>query len=77
MARARKNLDWQGMYEVCIDGEKARRYRSRGCTGESEGCSMCGDVCAVKIVNEFLIKEGDMDKGPRGGCRTLYVLWKD
>ncbi len=60
MARARKALDWPGMYDVCIDEEKARRYRARGCTEESEGCSMCGDVCAVKIVNKYLIKEGDI-----------------
>lgn len=60
MARARKALDWEGMYKVCIDEDKARRYRSRGCTEESEGCSMCGDVCAVKIVKMYM---GDEDEG--------------
>ena len=60
MARARKALDWEGMYKVCIDEDKARRYRSRGCTEESEGCSMCGDVCAVKIVKMYM---GDVDDG--------------
>lgn len=60
MARARKALDWGGMYKVCIDEDKARRYRSRGCTEESEGCSMCGDVCAVKIVKMYM---GDEDEG--------------
>ena len=54
MARARKKLDWEAMYGVCLDEDKARRYRSRGCTEESEGCSMCGDVCAVKIVNVYM-----------------------
>ncbi|MDR3074520.1 MAG: phosphomethylpyrimidine synthase ThiC [Candidatus Methanoplasma sp.] len=56
MAKARKVLDWNTMFEVCIDPEKARRYRSRGCTKEEDGCSMCGDVCAVKIVNRYLVK---------------------
>jgi phosphomethylpyrimidine synthase len=60
MAKARKELDWKSMYEVCLDEEKARRYRARGCTEEKDGCSMCGDVCAVKIVNQYLIKEGDV-----------------
>jgi phosphomethylpyrimidine synthase len=60
MARARKALDWPGMYDVCLDEEKARRYRARGCTEEKDGCSMCGDLCAVKIVNQYLIKEGDI-----------------
>ena len=60
MARARKALDWPEMYDVCLDEEKARRHRARGCTEEKDGCSMCGDLCAVKIVNQYLIKEGDI-----------------
>lgn len=61
MAKARKKLDWDSMFDICLDPEKARRYRSRGCTDKQDGCSMCGDVCAVKIVNKYLIKEGDVD----------------
>lgn len=56
MARARKALDWEAMYEVCLDREKAERYRERGCTKKEDGCSMCGDICAVKIVNRYLTK---------------------
>ena len=56
MAVARKNLDWEAMFDVCLDPEKARRYRERGCTKKEDGCSMCGDVCAVKIVNQYLTK---------------------
>jgi len=54
MAKARKKLDWNEMFEVCIDPEKAKHYRSRGCTELEEGCSMCGDVCAVKMVEKYL-----------------------
>jgi phosphomethylpyrimidine synthase len=57
MAHARKKLDWQTMFDTCIDEEKARKYRARGCTEESEGCSMCGDVCAIKIVNVYMQKD--------------------
>ena len=57
MAKARKALDWNTMFDTCIDPEKARRYRCRGCTEESEGCSMCGDVCAIKIVNTYMKKD--------------------
>lgn len=57
MARARKALDWEEMFDVCIDPVKARRYRCRGCTEEKEGCSMCGDVCAIKIVNTYMKKD--------------------
>ena len=38
MAQARKALDWEGMYREAIDPEKAREYRARGITDESEGC---------------------------------------
>jgi len=54
MAEARKKLDWDSMFSICIDEEKARRYRSRGTTEKEEGCSMCGDVCAIKIVSQYL-----------------------
>lgn len=58
MSQARKALDWEGMYREALDPEKARRYRSRGITKESDGCSMCGDVCAIKILKEYLKKDG-------------------
>ncbi|MFA6709921.1 MAG: phosphomethylpyrimidine synthase ThiC [Candidatus Methanomethylophilaceae archaeon] len=54
MANARKALDWESMFDVCLDPEKARKYRERGCTKLEDGCSMCGDVCAVKIVNQYM-----------------------
>lgn len=54
MAIARKNLDWETMFDVCIDPVKAKTYRERGCTKKEDGCSMCGDVCAIKIVNQYL-----------------------
>ena len=57
MSQARKALDWEGMYREAIDEKKAREYRARGTTAESEGCSMCGDVCAIKIVKEYLKRE--------------------
>jgi phosphomethylpyrimidine synthase len=57
MSQAREALDWQGMYREAIDPQKAREYRARGTTSESEGCSMCGDVCAIKIVREYLRRD--------------------
>jgi phosphomethylpyrimidine synthase len=57
MSQARKALDWEGMFAEALDPEKAREYRARGITPGSEGCSMCGDVCAMKIVKEYLTRE--------------------
>ena len=57
MAMARRDLDWERMFALAIDPEKARAYRSRGHNEDLDGCSMCGDVCAIKIVKEYLKKE--------------------
>ncbi len=54
MAHARKELDWERMFRVALDPEKARAYRSRGHNEDTNGCEMCGDVCAIKIVREYL-----------------------
>jgi len=56
MSQARADLDWESMFSLAVDGEKARRYRSRGSTKEDEGCSMCGDVCAIRILRDYLEK---------------------
>jgi phosphomethylpyrimidine synthase len=54
MARARKSLDWDRMFELALDREKAKAYRKRGHNEDTEGCEMCGDVCAIKIVRDYL-----------------------
>lgn len=54
MARARRALDWEAMFNIALDPEKARRYRERGSTEKQDGCSMCGDVCAIKIVDRYM-----------------------
>ncbi|SFM57282.1 phosphomethylpyrimidine synthase ThiC [Methanolobus profundi] len=56
MAHARKNLDWDTQFELAIDGEKAKNIRDSRNTG-SEACSMCGDLCAMKIVSKALEDE--------------------
>ena len=58
MSKARKALDWEGMYKEALDPDKARAYRARGSTAEDEGCSMCGDVCAIRILKDYLKKSG-------------------
>ncbi|WP_406670036.1 phosphomethylpyrimidine synthase ThiC [Methanolobus sp. ZRKC4] len=56
MAHARKNLDWETQYSLAIDGERARNVRESRMTG-SDACSMCGDLCAMKIVSKALEEE--------------------
>jgi len=53
MAYARRDLDWEKQFELAIDGSRARKIRDSRKT-ESDACSMCGDLCALKIVKEVL-----------------------
>ncbi|OEU74529.1 MAG: hypothetical protein BA864_15375 [Desulfuromonadales bacterium C00003093] len=53
MARYRKDLDWEGQFSVALDPEKARCLRAESGVDESHGaCTMCGALCAYKVMNE-------------------------
>lgn len=54
MSTARKNLDWEEMFRLCIDPEKAKRYRAEAKPEKEDTCSMCGNFCAVKNMNRIL-----------------------
>ena len=54
MSTARRNLDWDGMFDLAIDPEKARAYRNSAKPEKEDTCSMCGNFCAVKNVNRIL-----------------------
>lgn len=54
---ARENLQWDEMFELCIDPKKARSYREkRHPQHDSNVCSMCGDLCAIDLVKKYLKK---------------------
>ncbi|MCE5220856.1 MAG: phosphomethylpyrimidine synthase ThiC [Clostridium sp.] len=54
MADARQKLDWEEMFKVAIDGEKARTYFESLPPEEKHSCSMCGKMCAVRTTNRIL-----------------------
>lgn len=54
MSAARKRLDWEEMFRLCIDPEKAQRYRAEAKPEKEDTCSMCGNFCAVKNMNRIL-----------------------
>ena len=54
MSEARKKLDWEKMFELSLDPEKARRYRAEAAPEKEDTCSMCGNFCAVKNMNRIL-----------------------
>lgn len=56
MADARHRMDWEAMFCLALDGEKARAYYESTPPQERHSCSMCGKMCAVRTTN--LILEG-------------------
>lgn len=54
MSTARKKLDWEEMFRLSMDPEKARRYREEAKPEKEDTCSMCGNFCAVKNMNRIL-----------------------
>jgi phosphomethylpyrimidine synthase len=51
MAEARHELDWDVQFRLALFGDHAKKIHCRD--GDMETCSMCGDLCAIKIVNEL------------------------
>jgi phosphomethylpyrimidine synthase len=58
MSRARKLLDWEGMYRLGLYGEKARQMRRESEDYDSAVCTMCGTLCAVNIDNATIRQTG-------------------
>jgi len=59
MANARRDLDWEMQFSLALFGEHARIIHARD--GDLDTCSMCGDLCAVKMVREVFEKEKKRD----------------
>ena len=60
MSQARRDLDWEKMFDLAIDSEKARRYRAESKPENEDTCTMCGKMCAVRNINKIL-KGEDVD----------------
>ena len=54
MAAARHKMDWDEMFEIALDGEKARRFFEQTPPADRHTCSMCGKMCAVRTTNMIL-----------------------
>ncbi|AMK11415.1 phosphomethylpyrimidine synthase ThiC [Pseudodesulfovibrio indicus] len=56
MSQARADLDWEAMFSLSMDEEKARAYRESSKPEHEDSCSMCGKMCAVRTMKR--LKEG-------------------
>lgn len=51
MSIYRQNLDWEGMMSQALDPDWARQRVSL--SSDEETCTMCGELCAVKLSQQF------------------------
>lgn len=54
MGVARRELDWDKMFDLAIDPEKAKRYRAESTPENQDTCTMCGKMCSVRNMNKVL-----------------------
>lgn len=53
MSRARKALNWKKQIGLSIDPSKARAYRASSKPSSDDVCTMCGEFCAIKLVQDY------------------------
>lgn len=54
MAEARRDLNWDKQMELALDPERARKVRKDRNPVPQDVCSMCGEFCAIDLINKYL-----------------------
>jgi phosphomethylpyrimidine synthase len=54
MSKARQKVDWERMFSLAIDPQKAKRYRAESMPKSEDTCSMCGEFCSMRNMNKIL-----------------------
>jgi phosphomethylpyrimidine synthase len=54
MAKCRKKLDWEGQFALALDPDKAREFRANSPVADHGACTMCGEFCAYKVMDEAM-----------------------
>ncbi|GAB6174963.1 phosphomethylpyrimidine synthase ThiC [Paradesulfitobacterium aromaticivorans] len=53
MSTARQALDWDKMFTLALDPEKAQRYRKESAPEHEDSCTMCGEMCSMRLMNRL------------------------
>jgi phosphomethylpyrimidine synthase len=51
LAKCRRTRDWESQFRLAIDGDRAREIHR---PNETKTCSMCGNYCAIAIMEDYL-----------------------
>ena len=54
MSQARQAFDWEKMFSLALDREKAERYRKESEARHTDSCTMCGDMCSMRLMNKIV-----------------------
>lgn len=54
MSTARQALNWERMFELAIDPEKAIRFRQESMPEHDDSCTMCGKMCSMRNMNRII-----------------------
>lgn len=54
MSDARADLDWDKMFDLAIDNEKAKRYREESTPEHNDSCTMCGKMCSMRTMKKVM-----------------------
>ncbi len=58
LSLARKNRKWTDQIRLAMDPEKAERYRRSSHPKIEDACTMCGEFCSIRMIDECLGKQG-------------------
>lgn len=54
MSKARADIDWNKMFELALEPEKAKKYRAESKPHDEESCTMCGKMCSMRTMKKVL-----------------------
>lgn len=57
MSKARRDMQWEGQFEIAIDPERAREIKAKRGNGDGSTCTMCGKFCANGILKGMFEKD--------------------
>jgi phosphomethylpyrimidine synthase len=57
MAKCRKKLDWEGQFGLALDPDKARQLRAESGVADHGACTMCGEFCAYKVMDDAMERQ--------------------
>ena len=52
ISKARRNFDWETIYNNALDPDLARQRKESSASKGEDHCTMCGELCAVKMDRE-------------------------